>query len=274
MKKLLSTLLALTFTSNAYAHFQMLYSPTFTLDKGKTIELRHVFTHPFEDKYTLDMGKQHDTEKFLEIEEFYVVNRKKKKDLHKTLKAIQFNGNVNSGNAYTSKYKARKMGDHTLILKTAPFYEENQDIYIQQIVKTIINVAGAPTNWADDLKLDAEIVPLTKPYAIWEGSNFTGIVKAKGKVVPNANIDITYLNRNIDIKTNKMGKDKIIAPHNSFITLSIKTNKDGEFTFTIPKAGFWGFAAQDLNKEKTYKNKPLKQDALIWVEAKPMQLAN
>lgn len=273
MKKLILSLFVLLLSTNAFAHFQMLYTPNFALDKGKSIELIQVFTHPFEDKYTLDMGKQHDTKDYLEVEDFYVVNRKKKKDLRSTLKEIKFNGNVNSGHAYKSKYKARKMGDHILVLKAAPFYEQNQDIYIQQIVKTIVNVAGAPTNWWNDLNLDAEIVPLTKPYAIWEGSNFTAIVKAKGKVVPFAKVDITYLNRDIDIKTNKMGKDKIVAPHNSFITLGIRANKDGEFTFTIPKAGFWGFSAQDLNKDKKFKNKKLKQDALIWVEAKPMVLA-
>lgn len=268
MKKLSLFLGALLLSTNSYAHFQMLYTPNTALDKGQTIQLRHVFTHPFEDKYTLDMGKQHDTKEFLEVEEFYAINKKKKTDLKTTLKAIQFNGNVNKGHAYTSKYKARKMGDHIIVLKPAPFYEENQDLYIQQTVKTIVNVAGAPTNWSDDLNLDVEIVPLTKPYAIWEGSNFTGIVKAKGKAVPYAKVDITYLNRDIDIKTNTMGKNKIIAPHNSFITLSMKTNKNGEFNFTIPKAGFWGFAAQDLIKDKKFKNKKLKKDALIWVEAK------
>jgi len=258
------------FNTNIYAHFQMLYTPELALEKGQSIQVKQVFTHPFEDKYTLNMGKQHDKKEFKEVDEFYVINRKKKTDLKKSLKAISFKGNVNSGQAYSLKYKARKMGDHIMVLKAAPFYEENQDIYIQQIVKTIVNVAAAPTNWDSDLNLDAEIIPLVKPYAIWEGSNFTGIVKAQGKAIPYAKVDITYLNRDININNNSMGKDKIKAPNKVFITLSIKANKNGEFNFTIPKAGFWGFAAQDLNKNKTYKGKKLKQDALIWVQAKAM----
>lgn len=270
MKKTLLSLSILLLGINAQAHFQMLYTENLALDKGKKIELKHIFTHPFEDKYTLNMGKQHDSNDFLEVEEFYVINKKKKTDLKKSLKDIKFQGNTNNAHAYSSTYKARKMGDHIFVLKPAPFYEENQDIYVQQIVKTIVNVAAAPTNWSDELKLEAEIIPLVKPYAIWEGSNFTGIVKANGKVVPFANIDITYLNRDVDIKNNKMGKDKIKAPNKVFITLSLKANKDGEFNFTIPKAGVWGFLAQDLNKNKTFKNKKLKQDALIWVEAKPI----
>ncbi|NQY52350.1 MAG: DUF4198 domain-containing protein [Campylobacteraceae bacterium] len=272
MRKLLFMILTLFLSTNIFAHVQLLYTPTLTLEKGKTIELRQIFTHPFEDKYTLDMGKQHDSKVFSKVSEFYVINKKKKKNLLSSLIDIQFKGNVNSGHAYKARYKARKMGDHILILKTAPFYEDNQDIYIQQIVKTIINVAGAPTDWDRDLNLEAEIVPLTKPYSIWEGGSFTGIVKSNGRIVPYANIDVSYLNRDINIKENKMGKDKIIAPHTSFTSLGIKTNKNGEFTFTIPKAGFWGFNARDLNKNKKFKNKKLEIDGIIWVEAKPIIL--
>lgn len=272
MKKIFLSL-SLLITSS-FAHFQMLYTPQLALEKGQFIQVRQVFTHPFEDKYTLNMGKQHDTQQFKEVEEFYSINKKKKTNLKKTLKQIKFKGNVNSGNAYTLKYKARKMGDHILVLKPAPFYEENQDIYIQQITKTIVNVAAAPTNWDNDLSLDAEIVPLVKPYAIWEGSNFSGIVKTNGKVVPFAKVDITYLNRDINIKNNSMGKDKIKAPNKVFVTLTIKADKNGVFNFTIPKAGFWGFCAQNLNKHKTYKGKKLKQDALIWVQVKSMLEAN
>lgn len=269
MKKILLILITLC-SGSLLAHFQMLYTPQTALEKGQNIQVRQVFTHPFEDKYTLSMGKQHDTKEFKEVEEFYVINKKKKTNLKSSLQQIEFEGNINKGNAYALKYKARKMGDHILVLKPAPFYEENQDIYIQQITKTIVNVAAAPTNWDQDLNLEAEIVPLVKPYAIWEGSNFTGIVKTNGKIVPFAKVDITYLNRDINIKNNSMGKDKIKAPNKVFVTLTIKADQNGVFNFTIPRAGFWGFCAQNLSKNKTYKGKKLKQDALIWVQAKAM----
>jgi len=270
MKKSLLSLSLLLFSTNVQAHFQVLYTPSLFLEKGQYIQLRQIFTHPFEDNYTLDMGNQHDTKELLKVEEFYSINKKKKLDLLNTLNIIDFKGNTNSGKAYASRYKAGKIGDHILVLKPAPFYDETQDVYIQQIVKTIINVAAAPTDWSDEVGLEVEIIPLVKPYAIWEGSNFTGIVKANSKIVPFANIDISYLNRDVNIKNNSMGRDRIKAPNKTFITLTIKANKNGEFNFTIPKAGFWGFSAQDLIKNKTFKNKELKQDALIWVEAKKM----
>ena len=271
-KKLLISIAASTLlATTAFAHFQMVYTPNTALTKGKTIELRHVFTHPFADEHTMNMGQQHDSKEFAPVEEFYVINKGKKKDLKNTLKEITFKGNHNSGHAYASKYKARRMGDHVIVLKPAPYYEANEDAYIQQITKTIVNIAGTPTDWDVELGLKAEIVPLTKPYAIWEHGSFTGIVKSKGKVVPYAEIEVEYLNRDVNLKTNSMGKDKIEAPQDAFVTMTIKANKDGEFTFAIPKAGFWGFCALGVGTDTEYKGKELSQDAVIWVEAKEMK---
>jgi len=271
-KIVLSTIVATSVaTTSALAHFQMLYTPNTALTKGKTIELRHVFTHPFADEHTMDMGKQHDSKKFAPVQEFYVINKGKKKDLKDTLKEITFKGNHNSAHAYASKYKARRMGDHILVMKPAPYYEGNEDIYIQQITKSIINVAGTPTDWDSEIGLKTEIVPLTKPYAIWEGGSFTGIVKSNGKPVPYAEIEVEYLNRDVNLKTNSMGKSRVSSPQDAFVTMGIKANKDGEFTFSIPKAGFWGFCALGSGPDKEHKGKELSQDAVIWVEAKEMK---
>lgn len=264
MKKVLSAVAvsSVLLVSGASAHFQMNYTPNTALEKGQTIELRQVFTHPFADEHTMDMAG---------VEEFYVINKDKKTDLKDTLKPITFTGHHNSGKAYKSEYKARRMGDHVMILQPAPYYEAGEDIYIQQIVKTVVNVAGTPTDWDAELGLKAEIVPLVKPYAIWTNGSFTGVVKSNGKPVPFAEIEVEYLNRDVDLKNNKMGETRVEAPQDSFITMGIKANKDGEFTFAIPKAGFWGFCALGAGSDKEYKGKELSQDAVIWVEAKDMK---
>ena len=262
-KKLLSTVAATAvLATSALAHFQMMYTPNTALTKGKTIEFKHVFTHPFADEHTMDMAG---------VEEFYVINKGKKKDLMSSLKPISWMGKHNAGKAFESTYKARRMGDHMLVMVPTPYYEANEDVYIQQITKTVINVAGTPTDWDAELGLKAEIVPLTKPYSIWEGGSFTGIVKSNGKVVPYAEIEVEYINNMPDMKNNKMGPNMFEAPQDSFVTMGIKANKDGEFTFSLPKAGFWGFCALGAGSDKEYKGKELSQDAVIWVEAKPMK---
>ncbi|NLY03677.1 MAG: DUF4198 domain-containing protein, partial [Campylobacter sp.] len=150
-----------------------------------------------------------------------------------------------------------------------PYYEKNEDAYIQQITKTVVNVAGAPTDWDSELGLKAEIVPLVKPYSIWTGSTFSGIVKSNGEPVPFAEIEIEYLNYDIDIKNNKMGEKAYVkAPQDSFVTLTIKADQDGKFTFGIPKAGWRGFAALGVGSDTSFDGKELSQDAVIWVQAK------
>jgi cobalt/nickel transport protein len=273
MKKAIMLTLALTvFTAmSASAHFQMLYTPESALDKGETIQLRHVFTHPFADEHTMDMGKQHDSDTLAPVEEFFVVNKEKKTDLKSTLKPIEFKGNENSGKGFASEYKARSMGDHVLVIVPAPYYEANEEAYIQQITKVVVNVAGAPTDWDADLGLKAEIVPLTKPYSIWTGSTFTGIVMSEGKPVPFAEIEVEYLNHEVDLAKNAMGKAKVKAPQDSFVTLGIKADQNGKFTFGLPKAGWWGFAALGVGSDDQYKGKELSQDAVIWVQVKDMK---
>lgn len=272
MKKVLLAGLSLVLLPmSAFAHFQMLYTPESALNKGATVELREIFTHPFADEHTMDMGKQHDSDKLKGVEDFYVINKGKKKDLLDTLKAISWKGNHNSGAAYKSQYKARRMGDHLFVLQPAPYYEANEDIYIQQITKMILNVAGAPTDWDQDLGLKAEIVPLTKPYSIWTGSTFSGIVKSNGKAVPFAEIEVEYLNRDVDLTENAMGPSYVEAPHDSFVTIGIKADQDGKFTFGLPKAGWWGFCALGAGSDTQYKGKELSQDAVIWVQVKDMK---
>jgi cobalt/nickel transport protein len=261
-KKLLTYLAALSISTSAMAHYQMMYTENTALEIAKKIKLNLIFTHPFSGAYTMNMSG---------VEELYVINRSKKKDLKKDLKEITYKDINSDGKGYELSYKARRMGDHLFVLKPTPYYDETSKSYIQQVTKSIVNVAGIPSDWDSELGLEVEIVPLTKPYAIWAGSSFTGIVKSNKKVVPYAQIDVKYLNREIDTKTNTLGNPKIKAPQNAFENMIIKANKDGEFTFTIPKEGFWGFRAVDIGNNKKYKDIKLEQDAVLWVQTKPMK---
>lgn len=263
-KILAGMLLGSVAASSLFAHFQMVYIDESAMEKPQKQEMKLVFTHPFADEHTMDMG---------DPVSFYVIDPKDEKtDLKKSLKPITWQGNANSGKAYSLEYTFKRMGDYAFVLEPEPYYEKNEDAYIQQITKVVANVAGAPSGWDKELGLKTEIVPLTKPYAIWAGGSFSGIVKSEGKPVPYAEIEVEYLNFDVDVKANKMGsKPKLNAPQDSFVTLGIKANKDGEFTFAIPKAGWWGFAALGSGPDKEYKGKELSQDAVIWVQAKELK---
>lgn len=246
----------------AYSHFQMIYTPESALEKASEIELKLVFTHPFEAGHTMDMKKPF---------EFFVLKKGRKTDLMSTLKPITWKSLTNSGKAYESKVKLKGMGDNVFCLVPEPYYEKEEEIYIQQVTKMLVNTSGFPTDWDSETGLETEIVPLDKPYALWTGNVFRGIVKSGGRPVPYAEIEVEYLNHNPLMDKNEFeAKAKADAPQDSFVTMGIKANADGEFTFGIPREGWWGFCALGSGPVKEYKGKELSQDAVIWIQAKDM----
>lgn len=266
-------LITVTLISSLFAnHFQLVYTPDTTLQSGRTVKMVHTLIHPYSDRKTMDMGKQHKGKnKFLDVEEFYVVHKGIKTDLIKSLKPIEFQGKHRSAKAYKSKHKLKKMGDHLFVLQPAPYYSTLEGIYLQQITKMIVNITGKPTDWDRELGLKAEIIPLSKPYGIWTGSSFSGMVKAEGIPVPFAHIEIEYLNSDIDMKNLKMGKFKTSEINQNFKTIEIKANERGEFTFHLPKSGWWGFRSTHVGLKKDYNEKELSIEAIIWVQVKDVQ---
>lgn len=268
--KLKNLFLMTVLGTSLYAQSQLMYTPNMTLDTGKSINLLHVQMHPYTNLKTYDMGTLHKGDKLLEPKEFYVMHKTIKTDLKDTLKPIEFTGK-NKAKAYTSKYKAKKMGDHLFVMKPAPSYSEIEGVYLQMITKMVVNVAGKPTDWDKELGLEAEIIPLSKPYGVWAGSSFSGMVKASGIPVPFAQIEVELLNYEIDMKNYKTGKQLTNAPQQSFKVIEIKANERGEFTFHIPREGLWSFNAKGVGHNKKYKGRELSQDAVFWVEAKSIK---
>jgi len=250
-------------SSTAQAHFQMLYSPDLLRERGGQITLKMPFTHPAASGHVMSVDAP---------QSFYKIRKGKKTDLIDSVKPINWASSENTGPAFEADVKLRGLGDHVFVMEPAPYYEESEEKYIQQITKTIVNVGGLPTDWNEELGLATEIVPLTKPYAIYEGGTFVGVVKSDGKPVPFAEIEVEYLNYVPDFSNNSFSKDaNITPPADVFITMTIFADANGTFTFGIPKAGQWGFAALNVGPDKEHNGKKLSQDAVIWVQAHPIK---
>jgi len=116
--------------------------------------------------------------------------------------------------------------------------------------------------------LETEIIPLTRPYGLWTGNVFTGKVLVKGKPVPDAEVEIEYLNESPE------NKSPLKAPADPFVTQVVKADKNGVFTYAMPKAGWWGFAAlQDASWTLKKDGKPKKVEigAVFWVRTTDMK---
>ncbi len=264
----------------AKAHFQLIH----LAESALTTEhpTRHVltlfFTHPFEAGHTMGMGMDADG-KTHPPKAFFVKHKDKVTNLLETLKPITFTSLTNSGSAYQTQYRFKGLGDFLFVVDPGPYYEESEDIYIQQVTKVIANRGGAADGWDQVLGpehgLEVEIRPLVKPYAMWTGNVFRGVVLAKGasgkmEPVPYAEIEVEFLNHAI-LGTQFEKKAEVEAPQDAFVAQTILANKDGGFSYGVPRAGWWGFAALGAGGERTYKGKELSMDAVIWIQAKDMK---
>jgi cobalt/nickel transport protein len=276
MKSRLNTLSALgaglllgTASVAAHAHFVVLYTPQTALLRGTDLDFHMVFTHIFAGGPTMPMEKP---------EKFYYMKRpvrhemSEEVDLLPYLESIQWEGQdgkqVQAWKATIPREQVRSLGDYQLVVEPKPYLEAAEGLYIQQFTKVMLNVGGVPGNWAETLGLPAEIEALNKPYANWTGAVFRGIVLSDGIPVPYTQVEVEYLNHPLDIENNKFHDEGLIdPPHPAFGAQVILTNEFGEFSFAMPKAGWWGFAALSVGPEIEYEGMPLSQDAILWVQA-------
>ncbi|ATE78073.1 MULTISPECIES: DUF4198 domain-containing protein [Pseudomonas] len=270
-RRLLQALAAVTLgclTGAAQAHFQMLYVEETALPRADKLEFALVFTHPFSGGPTMTMDEPR---AFSHISS----HGGEKIDLRQYLRPVQWQSRDNQTTAYRASIPrelVRSLGDHIFVLEPEPYLETEEDVYIQQFTKLIVNVGGVPGNWAEPQGLPVEIQPLNKPYANWTGGVFRALVLADGKPVPFAEIEIEYINHSVDIEKNAFGQqDFVTAPQASFKSLSTYTDAQGVVTIGLPRAGWWGIAALDIGTTKTHKGKPLSQDAVLWVQARDMK---
>jgi nickel transport protein len=230
-----------------------------------------VFSHPFNNGFTMAMGKP---------EALYVVsqrgdNEPKTTDLMQYLEPIEWTGGESKAAAFLAhppRNVTRSLGDYTFVLRPAPYYEAQEDKYIQQITKTVINIGGLPGKWDEPLGLPVEIVPLDKPYANWVGGVFRAVVLSNGEPVPHAEIEVEYLNHEPQIDARRFDPEgRVTAPQDAFSTLSIRADANGQVMIGLPKAGWWGICALDLVEGSTHDGKHLSVDAVLWLKATDMK---
>lgn len=271
IKKLFVLLLSIT-ASTTYAHFQLIYTPLSVIPQEQSaVEFQLVFTHPFESGHTMDIGKD-ESGTIKGLQAFFALHKGKKTDLLPALNEIQFTSSENSGKGFALVLDRntgfRGGGDWVLVAVPHPYYEKADDVYIQQITKVMINKGNLDTDWAKRAAEGyPEILPLVKPYDVWEGNVFRGIVvDEKGKPIPKAKIEFVYLNYAVDMQTHAFTGSAKLKKSGTGVILA---NNQGLFEFIPPRAGYWGFAALEAGGSKQFGGKALSEDAVLWIEAQP-----
>jgi cobalt/nickel transport protein len=252
----------------ASAHFVVLYTPQTALLRGTDIPFTMVFTHAFAGTPTMAMEKPL---RFYYSRKAAAGVPSEEVDLMQYLEPIDWqteDTTVSAWKANVPRSEVRSLGDYQVVVEPTPYLEAGEGLYIQQFTKVMINVGGVPGNWNETIGLPAEIHALNKPYANWTGGVFRGVVLSDGVPVPFTQVEVEYLNHTLDLENNRFEEaGQIDAPHPSLEAMVILTNAEGEFSFAMPKAGWWGFAALTVGPEREFNGMPLSQDAILWVQA-------
>ena len=229
------------------AHFGMILPDKSMVMQGDKpeLEVTLAFCHPFEQN-GMDLARP---------KKFGVMAGKTNTDLLNTLQETKVLDKL----AWKGVYTIKKPGIYTFYYDPQPYWEQAENKYIIHQTKTYVAALGYEEEWDQEVGLKAEIIPLTRPFAIYTGNVFRGIAKFNGKPVPDADVEIEYWNP---------GK-KVTAPNEYFNTLKVKTDKNGVFAFAPPAAGWWGFSA--INEEKmSIKHEGKMADAeyggVLWVQ--------
>ena len=143
-------------------------------------------------------------------------------------------------------------------MEPQPYWEPAEDVFIIHYTKTVVTAFGDDEGWDRELGLKTEIVPLSKPFGLYTGNVFQGIVKVNGKPVDFAEVEVEYYNLDRRAK----------APTPYMIAQTIKADANGVFTYAVPKSGWWRFAAlntADFQLKHQGVNKDVEIGAVIWV---------
>ena len=240
----------------ARAHFLLEYTTDTMIDRPGDVPVKLIFWHPMTVGHVMDLAMP---------EEFYMIHNGEKTDLKGSLEPVDFTGGENTGAAFRGVVPVKRSGDYVLVTVPVPYYEESEDIYIQQLTKAFLNRNELPTDWMEPVGLPTEIGPLNKPYNVLAGSTFTGRVLADGAPVAGAEIEIEYMAAEPDMES-ASASAPVVAPPPGGAVVAV-SDANGYFTFGIPKAGYWGFAALGTGPATEHDGKELSQDAVIWIRA-------
>lgn len=240
--------------TTASAHFGMLIpSDTMVMQQDqRSVQITLSFSHPME-MHGMDMEKP---------KHFSVMANGKQVDLLNQLTPVQVMGH----SAWKTAYAVKRPGIYVFFMEPQPYWEPAEDCFIIHHTKAVVTAFGDDEGWDADIGLKTEIVPIAKPFGLYTGNVFQGLVKLNGKPVPYSEVEVEYYNQN----------QKANAPTDYMITQTIKADQNGVFTFAVPAPGWWGFAAlnsADFKLKHDGVDKDVELGAVIWIKFHPWQTA-
>lgn len=243
----------LVLSAPAIAHFQEIIPSAEVLPEGGRVEVDMVFTHPMEGGPTMEMKRP---------VRVGVLAQGQRTDLTGQITPRTVDGKA----AWSLAHELKQPGGAVFYVEPQPYWEPAENKLIVHYAKVLVDAFASGEGWDALVGLPVEIRPLTRPTGLWTGNVFTGVVLRKGKPVPFAEIEVEFVN-----------DGSVKAPNDAFVTQVLRADANGTFTYAIPRAGWWGFAAliegDKPGKAPDGKSVPVEEGGLIWVKATDMPRA-
>jgi cobalt/nickel transport protein len=234
----------------AGAHFLQLIPDADVPPEGGPVRLELTFTHPASGGPVMEMARP---------VRFGAIVGGERLDLSAALAPRR----VEDRQAWSAVHTLTEPGAAVFFVEPAPYWEPAEGKHIVHYAKVVVDAWASGEGWAATAGLPVEIEPLTRPTGLWTGNLFSGVVRADGKPVPFAEIEVEFVN-----------DGRVTLPNDAFATQVIRADANGVFAYAMPLSGWWGFAALT---EAPYtlpdpegQPAPVEAGALLWVRATDM----
>ncbi len=217
-------------------------------EDNRTLTLQLSFSHPME-----MVGME-----LVKPKVFSVLSGGRQQDLLDRLAPVK----VLDHGAWQLNYAVKRPGVYIFHMEPQPYWEPAEACYIVHYTKTVVAAFGDDQGWDAEVGSKTEIVPLSRPFGLYAGNLFQGIVKVEGRPVPYSIVEIEFFNA---------GRTKGI-PNDYMVTQTIKADSNGVFSYSVPAPGWWGFAALNPSDQKIVHDGELREvelGAVIWVQFHP-----
>ncbi len=239
---------------DARAHFQELVPEADVLPEGGAVTVELAFTHPMEGGPAMEMARP---------ARFGVLAGGERTDLVDALVPRTVDGRQ----AFSARHALPEPGAAVFYVEPAPYFEPAEGKYIVHYTKAVVDSWASGVGWDAMVGFPVEIAPLVRPTGLWTGNLFRGLVLKAGEPVPFAEVEVAFRN-----------DGSVGIPNEAFVTQVIKADGDGVFSYAMPRAGWWGFAAlteaDDTMTAPDGREVPVEAGALMWVRATDMPAAD
>ena len=161
MKKIAILTLGLSLFVNAHFLTFLPNMDNVTDLKQTKIDFDISFIHPFEQS-GMTMEKP---EVFVNSKENKLVLKETKKLEHK---------------AWSSSFEVKTPAVYKFFVQPQPYFEPAEEKFISHVPKVIISSFGLEDSWDEPIGLKYEIIPMSKPFALYAGNLFQGKVLHDG----------------------------------------------------------------------------------------------